>query len=70
MKKDLIGRMDEIHAAIEVFFRENPGWQDAYFSADKNGIYATRINYETISGIAQDVPHIDLRTVFEVGNKS
>jgi|GEM_PF-3697830 len=70
MKKDLIGRLDEVHHGIEVFLRENPGWEDAYFSCDKAGIYATRINYETVSGIAQDIPVVDVRTVFEVGNIS
>lgn len=46
MKRHLICRADELHQALEVFFRENPGWEDAYICADEDSIMGVRINYE------------------------
>lgn len=56
MKRDLICRADQLHAALEVFFRENEGWEDAFISFDKDGVYAARINW--------DEECFDIKTVY------
>ena len=61
MKRHLICRADELHHHLEVFFREHPGWEDAYISASKTAIYATRINYDE-----DDTVSIESHTVYGV----
>lgn len=62
MKKDFICRADQLHFALEVFFKENPGWEDSFISADETKIYASRIDY---SG-----PFFDVKTIWEAGHGS
>ena len=61
MKKDFLCRADELHHSLEVFFRENPGWEDAFICADKDGIYGVRIDYEG--------PWVETKPVYEVNKK-
>ena len=64
MKRYFLCRADQLHASLEVFFRENPGWEDAFVSADKDGIYAIRAQY------ADNGSHLffDTKAILEVGH--
>ena len=60
MKKDFLCRADELHHALEVFFRENQGWEDSFISADATKVYASRMDY---SG-----PYFEVKTIWEAGH--
>lgn len=53
--KSLICRVDELHHHIEVFLRENPGWENKYVWTTDKGIYAVNL-----------VEEVELKTIFEV----
>jgi len=64
VKKHLLCRADELHFALEVFFRENPGWQDSYVAADKEGVYGIRIDWE------ENVPYVNKKIIYMVGKNN
>jgi len=62
-KRDFICRADQLHFALEIFFRENPSWEDSYICADKHGIYGVRMNY------FEDDIEVQVKTIYGLEEK-